>query len=354
MKTPNATTIFPPASAEPGDSKFILYTTDDGRSRIALYADGGSVWLNQSQLAELFDTSRPNIAMHIRNILEEGELFKLSVCKEFLQTAADGKNYRVDFYALPMILAIGFRVRSVRGTQFRIWANQHLAEYLVKGFVIDDERLKNPDGRPDYFDELLARIRDIRASEKRFYQKLRDLFALSSDYRVAERATQMFFAETQNKLLFAVTGKTAAELVLARADADKPNMGLTSWKGRIVRKGDIVVAKNYLTRDELDMLNRLVSVFLDVAEIQVKRRTDLTLPFWRGNVDRVIQAQDLAILSGGGSVSNETMEDSVRETYAVFDARRKAADARAADEADLKALEDSIQNRKKEPDADVP
>jgi hypothetical protein len=348
MNTPDTKTFSPPASAEPGDSKFILYTTDDGRSRIALYADGGSVWLNQSQLAELFDTSKQLISHHANNILKEGELFRNSVVKEYLTTGSDGKSYSVLFYALPMILAIGFRVRSVRGTQFRIWANQHLAEYLVKGFVIDDERLKNPDGRPDYFDELLARIRDIRASEKRFYQKLRDLFALSSDYQAAERATQMFFAETQNKLLFAVTGKTAAELVLARADADKPNMGLTSWKGRIVRKGDIVVAKNYLTQDELDMLNRLVSIFLDVAEIQVKRRTDLTLPFWRGNVDRLIQAQDLALLTGGGSVSNQAMEDSVRQTYETFDARRKAADARAADEADLKALEESIQHRKKE------
>ena len=347
MKTPSAKTMSPPASTEPGDSKFILYTTDDGRSRIALYADGGSVWLNQAQLAELFDTSKQLISHHVNNILKEGELFRNSVVKEYLTTGSDGKSYSVLFYALPMILAIGFRVRSIRGTQFRVWANQHLSEYLVKGFVIDSDRLKNPNGRPDYFDELLAQIRDIRASEKRFYQKLRDLFALSSDYRVAERATQMFFAETQNKLLFAVTGKTAAELVLARADADKPNMGLTSWKGRIVRKGDIVVAKNYLTQDELDMLNRLVSVFLDVAEIQVKRRTDLTLPFWRGNVDRLIQAQDLTLLTGGGSVSNETMEDSVRETYAVFDARRKAADARAADEADLKALEQSVGNRKK-------
>ena len=347
MKTPDPTTIIPPASAEPGDSKFILYTTDDGRSRIALYAADGAVWLNQAQLAELFDTSKQLISHHVNNILKEGELFEKSVVKDYLTTGSDGKSYSVLYYALPMILAIGFRVRSVRGTQFRIWANQHLSEYLVKGFVIDSDRLKNPDGRPDYFDELLAQIRDIRASEKRFYQKLRDLFALSSDYRVAEKATQMFFAETQNKLLFAVTGKTAAELVLDRADADKPNMGLTSWKGKIVRKGDIVVAKNYLTHDELDLLNRLVSIFLDVAEIQVKRRADLTLPFWRGNVDRLIQTQDMALLTGGGSVSNEAMETAVRETYATFDARRKAADARAADEADLKALEASIERRAK-------
>lgn len=343
----NRTAVPVPANNQTPSSQVILYTTDDGRSRIALYTVDGGVWLNQAQLAELFDTSRQNIAMHIRNILGEGELFELSVCKKFLQTAADGKNYQVEFYSLPMILAIGFRVRSVRGTQFRVWANQNLSEYLVKGFVIDSDRLKNPDGRPDYFDELLEQIRDIRASEKRFYQKLRDLFALSSDYRAAERATQMFFAETQNKLLFAVTGRTAAELILERADANKPNMGLTSWKGKIVRKGDIVIAKNYLTHDELDILNRLVSIFLDAAEIQVKRRSDLTLPFWRQNVDRLLQTQDMAVLKGGGSVSNEAMENAVRETYEAFDARRKSAAARAADDADLKALEASIERRAK-------
>lgn len=183
------------------ESNIIIYNTIDGKASVVLYAHDGSVWMNQNQLAELFDTSVPNISMHITNILNEGELDKDSVIKNYLTTASDGKQYDVTFYSLEMIMAIGFRVRSKRGTQFRIWANQHLTEYLVKGFTMDDERLKNPDGRPDYFDELLERIREIRASEKRFYQKIRDLLALSSDYDKTDKATQMFFAETQNKLL---------------------------------------------------------------------------------------------------------------------------------------------------------
>jgi hypothetical protein len=191
----------------------IIYKTDDGKTSVALTARDGMIWLNQSQLAELFATSKQNVSSHIITILKENELDENSVVKDFLTTAADGKNYTIRHYALPMILAIGFRVRSVRGTQFRQWANRHLHEYIVKGFVMDDERLKNPDGRTDYFDEMLARIRDIRASEKRFYQKVRDLFALCSDYDATDKATQMFFAETQNKLLYAVTGHTAAELV---------------------------------------------------------------------------------------------------------------------------------------------
>jgi hypothetical protein len=192
----------------------IIYKTKDGKASVALYAKDGSVWMNQQQLAELFDTSIPNIGMHVSNILKESELEEKSVIKDYLTTATDGKNYNITFYSLEMILAIGFRVRSKRGTQFR--ANRNLKEYMVKGFAMDDERLKNPDGRPDYFDELLARIRDIRASEKRFYQKVRDLFALSSDYDNSDKATQMFFAETQNKLLFAIIGKTAAEIIVNR------------------------------------------------------------------------------------------------------------------------------------------
>ena len=210
--------------------EIIIYNTDDGQASVSLQAKDGMVWMNQTQLAELFATSIPNISMHITNILKEGELEANSVVKDYLTTAADGKEYKVTFYALEMILAIGFRVRSKRGTQFRIWANRNLKEYMVKGFVMDDERLKNPEGKPDYFDELLERIRDIRASEKRFYQKVRDLLALSSDYDATDKATQMFFAETQNKLLFAVTGKTAAEIIVSRASADKENMGLTTWK----------------------------------------------------------------------------------------------------------------------------
>mgnify|MGYP001245660533 CR=1 FL=1 len=289
------------------EQKIIIYNTPDGKAKVSLFAKDGTVWMNQNQLAELFDTSVPNISMHISNILKENELDVNSVIKNYLTTASDGKQYEVTFYSLDMILAIGFRVRSKRGTQFRIWANQNLKEYMVKGFVMDDERLKNPDGRPDYFDELLERIREIRASEKRFYQKLRDLLALSSDYDPTDKATQMFFAETQNKLLYAVTKQTAAEIIVSRADANAPNMALTSWQGNRVRKQDIVVAKNYLTKDEIDTLNRLTIVFLETAELRVKERKDITLHFWRDNVDRILQFNDREVLKTAGSITHEHM-----------------------------------------------
>ncbi len=218
------------------DVDIIIYNTEDGKAKVSLYAQDGDIWMNQTQIAELFATSIPNISMHISNILKEKELSENSVIKDYLTTARDGKDYLVSYYSLDMILAIGFRVRGKRGTQFRIWANQNLKEYMIKGFVMDDERFKNPNNRVDYFDELLERIRDIRASEKRFYQKVRDLFKLSTDYDTTDKATQMFFAQTQNKLLYAVTGKTAAEVILDRANAQDSNMGLTSWKGNIVRK----------------------------------------------------------------------------------------------------------------------
>jgi len=328
----------------------IIYNTADGKAKVALYAKDGMVWMNQNQIAELFDTSVPNISMHISKILKENELEANSVIKDYLTTASDGKDYKVTFYSLEMILAIGFRVRSKRGTQFRIWANQNLREYIVKGFVMDDERLKNPDGRPDYFDELLERIRDIRASEKRFYQKIRDLFALCSDYNPDNKATQMFFAETQNKLLYAVTGKTAAEIIVSRANANKPNMALTSWKGSIVRKQDIFVAKNYLTADEIDTLNRLVIIFLETAELRVKNRIDITLDFWLNSVDKILELNDKSVLQDKGSVSNALMEQKVRKIYREFDVRRKAFDAQQADDKEIEEfnkLEDNIKNLRK-------
>ena len=238
-----------------------------------------------------------------------------------------------------MILAIGFRVRSKRGIQFRQWANQHLKEFMVKGFVMDDERLKNPDGRPDYFDELLERIRDIRASEKRFYQKVRDLFMLSSDYDATDKATQMFYAQTQNKILYAITGQTASEIVVSRADASKSNMALTSWEGTIVRKGDIYIAKNYLTEDEIDTLNRFVMVFLESAELRAKNRQDITMDFWRENIDKIIAFNDKELLKGNGSISNEQMKKLVGKVYEEFDAKRKRFEAQQADLYDLKELE---------------
>ena len=324
----------------------IIYRTVDGRSSVALYAKDGKIWLNQQQMAELFATSKPNISMHIANILKERELVENSVVKKFLTTAADGKNYNVVFYSLEMIIAVGYRVRGIRGTQFRQWATEHLTEYLVKGFTMDDERLKNPDGRPDYFDELLLRIRDIRASEKRFYQKVRDLFALSSDYDKTDKATQMFFAETQNKLLYAVTHQTAAEIVVNRADANKPNMGLTTWQGAIVRKGDIVIAKNYLNQDEIESLDRLVELFLTSAEERVKGRRDLTTDYWRKNVVNLLTFQEKDILQGKGSISNKEMEERVKEVYDVYDSRRRQLDALQADAEDMKMLEDLEQTLK--------
>ena len=329
----------------------IIYSTPDGKTNVSLMTRDGKVWLNQSQISDLFGTSVPNICYHIANILKENELDANSVIKDYLITASDGKTYNVLCYSLEMILAIGYRVRSIRGVQFRQWATRHLSEYLVKGFVMDDERLKNPDGRPDYFDELLQRIRDIRSSEKRFYQKLRDLFKLSSDYDTKEKATQMFYAETQNKMLYAVTHNTAAEIVSLRADASKPNMGLTSWKGSVVRKADIVVAKNYLFEGEIDKLNRLVMLFLESAELRVKDRKCLTLDFWRGNVDSLLSFQGYDILQGNGSISNAEMEKYARMVYDKFDNRRKLREAEEADAEDLKWLEDlqnKIKNKNKE------
>lgn len=331
------------------DNQIILYNTVDGKASVALYARDGNVWLNQNQLAELFATSKPNISMHISNILKERELDTNSVVKDYLTTASDGKQYRVVFYSLEMIMAIGFRVRSIRGTQFRQWAGRNLAEYLQKGFIMDDERLKNPDGRPDYFDELLARIRDIRASEKRFYQKLRDLFALSSDYDGTDKATQMFFAETQNKLLYAITQQTAAQLILSRADAGKENMGLTTWKGSIVRQQDITVAKNYLTHDELDTLNRLVTIFLETAELRVKERNDLTIGYWKKTVDSLLAFHGKEVLKGNGPVTKREMEQQIHAVYEDFNARRKAYEARLADSEELNLLDD-LENRARQND----
>lgn len=316
------------------NNPIIIYNTEDGKTKVSLYTQDGTVWLNQNQLAELFATSVSNINKHIANILKEGELSENSVIEYFSITAADGKNYNVAFYRLEMILAIGFRVRSKRGTQFRQWANTQLAELMKKGFVMDDERLKNPDGRPDYFDELLERVRDIRASEKRFYQKVRELFALSSDYDGSDKATQMFFAETQNKLIYAVTQQTAAELIVSRADANAPNMALTSWQGSKVRKQDIFTAKNYLSADEIDNLNRLVVIFLESAELRVKNRQDLTLDYWRNNVDALLTFNDKPLLKTAGKITHKQMEEKVRSIYDEFSQKRKQAEALQADRED--------------------
>ncbi len=318
--------------------QFILYTSDDGTTRLDLRVDGQTAWLTQLEIAELFQTTKQNVSLHARNILADGELEANAVVKDSLTTASDGKRYTTKLYNLDLILAIGYRVRSPRGTQFRQWATTHLKEYLVKGFVMDDERLKNPGGW-DYFDELLARIREIRASEKRFYQKVRDLFALSSDYRFRQQETQVFFAEVQNKLLFAVAGRTAAELVVERANPDAPNMALTTWSGSRVRKHDVIIAKNYLSEDEVDTLNRLVVIFLEQAELRAKQKRDLTLDYWRSTVDRMLAANDQPLLDGPGAVRREDMKAIAERRYEAFDTNRRRNEAIESDAEDLKAIE---------------
>ena len=329
----------------------ILYTTVDGRSQIKLRAKDQTVWLTQLEMAELFDTTKQNISLHLNNLFEEGELVPAATVKESLTVQIEGSREvqrPVNLYNLDAILAVGYRVRSPRGVQFRRWASTVLKDYLIKGFVLDDERLKNPDGRPDYFDEMLERIRDIRASEKRFYQKVRDLFALSSDYDKTDRTTQQFFATVQNILLFAVTGKTAAELIMARANPADPHFGLLTWKGDKVRKTDIVVAKNYLIEDEIDTLNRLVVIFLETAELRAKSKQETRMAFWKQNVDQIIISNGFPLLSNAGSISHQQMESRTADLYEQFDQQRRKQDALLADqqdEADLQALEYKLKRR---------
>ena len=322
-------------------SELVLYQTEDGLIRIQLRAEDGNVWLTQLEIAELFATTKQNVSLHVKNILEDKELDERATVKESLTVQTEGNRQvkrNTALYSLPMILAIGYRVRSPRGNQFRQWASAHLSEYLLKGFVMDDERLKNPGGW-DYFDELLARIRDIRASEKRFYQKVRDLFALSHDYQSSDNKAQVFFAEVQNKLLYAVTQQTAAEIIVARADPSSPNMALTTWSGTRVRKHDVVIAKNYLTADEVDTLNRLVVIFLEQAELRVKDRKELSLDFWRNNVDKLLEFNDKPILHNAGKISTDQMKQIAQTRYDSFDAARREAEAKAADADDLQMLE---------------
>ena len=301
-----------------GEGEVIIYRTDDGADELQLRLVDGTVWLTQAEIATLFETTAQNITQHVRSIFGEGELTEEATCKQLLQVRQEGARQvrrNAKLYNLKMILAIGYRVRSPRGTQFRRWATDALNEYLVKGFVMNDERLKDPAW--DYFDELLERIRDIRASEKRFYQKVRDLFAqTSSDYDKGSDTAKTFFATIQNKLVYAVTGMTAPELILARADAGKPNMALTSWKGDRVRKGDVTTSKNYLSADEVDTLNRLVTGFLEFAELRAKNRQTTTMGEWVAQADRFVAFNERAVLQGPGRVSHTRMEQIAHERYA--------------------------------------
>ena len=294
-----------PMSADPlPQSEIILYQTEDGRTRVQCRFENETVWLSQQHMTELFQTSKQNVSLHIQNIVADGELREDSVVKESLTTAADGKNYATKFYNLDVIISVGYRVKSLRGTQFRIWATQRLREYIVKGFTMDDERLKQSGGGA-YFDELLERIRDIRSSEKAFWRKVLDIYATSADYDPRAEASQAFFATVQNKMHWAAHGQTAAEVIAARADAGKPNMGLMTWPGSRLRKTDVAVAKNYLNEKELGDLNLIVSLYLDFAELQARSRRVMTMHDWIAKLDDFMRVSDREILTHAGNVSHE-------------------------------------------------
>jgi hypothetical protein len=319
----------------------ILYQTEDGAAQISLRALDGTVWLTQAEMAALFDTAPQAITQLIKTIYADDELTAEATCKELLQVRQEGIRQverKLKFYSLPMIMAVGFRVRSPRGVQFRRWAGTVLQEYLVKGFAMDDAKLKAAE-QWDYFDEWLARIRDIRASEKRFYQKVKDLFITAVDYDKGSDAAHLFFQKAQNKMLWAVTGQTAAEIIAARANPAAQNMGLTSWKGGIVRKGDVGTSKNYLGAEEVDELNRIVTMYLDFAEDQARRRAPVTMGMWAEKLDAFLKFNDREVLTHAGKLRMEVAQQLAADHFAVFDAARKQADAAQADTDDLAAIE---------------
>lgn len=302
--------------------EFVMFASGDGKVRVECRFENETLWLSQAMICELFDKAKATISGHIKNIFEEGELLENSVVRFYRTTASDGKNYQVQYFSLPMILAIGYRVRSARGTQFRQWATQTLQEYLIKGFVMDDERLKNPpvgsSAVPDYFDEMLERIRDIRASERRMYLRVREIFALAADYQPSLKETKQFFQTIQNKLHFACTGYTAAELIHLRANASQPHMGLTSFKGEEVRRSDVTVAKNYLVQDEVSELNRVVTMWLDFAEDQARRRQQVFLRDWQSKLDQFLQFNDRDVLQGADSISKKMADEKAQAEYGEF------------------------------------
>jgi hypothetical protein len=324
------------------NSEIILYQTEDGRTRVQCRFENETVWLTQKLMGELFGKDVRTINEHIQNVFAEGELVADSVIRKFRITAADGKSYETQHYNLEVIIAVGYRVKSPRGTQFRQWATARLSEYLLKGFTMDDERLKNPPGKGhiDYFDELLERIRDIRSSERRVYLRVREILALAADYEPTEPETQVFFQTIQNKLHFAATGKTAAELIAERADAEQPNMGLMAWRTGVVRKGDVTIAKNYLREDEIEELNRIVVMFLDFAEDQARRKKQIFLRNWVTRLHDFLNLNERAILPDAGKVSREQAHQLAEAEYERFAARRRAA-LEAQGEADLLGLLDA-------------
>ena len=329
-----------PDDTPPPAGEFLLYQADDGTTRIECRVVQGTVWLSQALIADLFQKDVRTVNEHLQNIFEDGELEPDATIRKFRIVRQEGTREVarvIEHYNLDAILAVGYRVRSQRGVRFRQWATARLSEYLVKGFVMDDERLKNPPGLgiPDYFDELLERIRDIRASEKRLYLKVRDIFALAADYEADAPTTQQFFQTIQNKLHWAITGHTAPELIAERADPSKPNMGLTTWKGSVVRKADVTVAKNYLTQPEIDQLNRIVAMYLDFAEDQALRRRAVYMREWQEKLDAFLRFNERQILTDAGKVTREVADALALEAYDQFHARRisQQAQADALDEA---------------------
>lgn len=313
-------------------SEIILYQTEDGRTRVQCRFENETLWLTQAQIAELFETTPQNVTLHLKGIFAEGELVEAATCKDYLQVRLEGGrevSRKLRHYRLEAILAVGFRVRSHRGTQFRQWATVRLSEYLVKGFTMDDERLKNPPGKgqKDYFDELLERIRDIRSSERRFYQKVLDIYATSVDYTPDAEQSHRFFAAVQNKMHWATHGHTAAEVIAERADAAKPFMGLqTTRPGGIVRKDDVAVAKNYLTEDELQVLNRIVNLYIEYAELQALERKAMTMEDWITKLDEFLKISGRKLLDHAGKISAESAKAKAELEYARY---RKVLDAQA-------------------------
>ena len=331
-------------------SQIILYQTADGNTRFDVRLEEETAWLTQNQMAELFQNTKQNINLHIKNIYEEGELIPEATVKDYLTVRNEGGRRvqrNVAHYNLDMIIAVGYRIRSHRGTQFRRWATERLREYLVKGFVMDDERLKQRRNLgTDYFDELLERIRDIRASEKRFYQKIRDIYKLAIDYDPKADTTKEFFQIVQNKLHWAITGHTAAELIAERANAEKPNMGLTSWKDNRVRKKDVSVAKNYLNKNELRQLNRIVTMYLDYAETQAEQHYPLYMKDWKDKLDAFLQFNKKEILYNPGGISNEVAQKLALDEYEKFNIKRLQEEASLPDK-DFEEVVRMLEDKKK-------
>ncbi|MFI5298776.1 MAG: virulence RhuM family protein [Polyangiales bacterium] len=303
------------------ESEVLLYQTEDGRTRLEVRFDGDTAWLSLTQLAALFQRDKSVISRHIKNLFAEGELVRDSVVAETATTAADGKTYQVEYFTLDVVISVGYRVSSHRGTQFRIWATQRLREFIIKGFTLDDERLKRAGGG-NYFDELLARIRDIRSSEKVFWRKVLDIYATSIDYDPRPEASQRFFATVQNKMHWAAHGHTAAETIAERADATKPNMGLTAWTGDVPRRADAVVAKNYLAEDELNALNRIVNAYLEFAELQALNRKPMYMSDWISKLDDFLRLTEREVLDHAGKVSHDAATAKAGAEYDRFAAAR--------------------------------